>query len=97
MHVQQAHGLFSRRRDRSVFEIDTSLRGVKAWALSATAAVWLSGQLDDCLTDDDLDVALDDFLRLYRNCIIGRDELEAEIGRVMLALAESEEELAAVG
>lgn len=88
MHVQQAHELFSRRRDRSVFEVSTSLRGDKAWALSATAAALLSGQLDDCLTDDDLDLALDDFLGLYRNCIIGRDDLEAEIGRVMIALAE---------
>ena len=96
MHVQQAHELFSRRRDRSAFEVSTSLRGEKAWALAATAAVSLSGQLDDCLTDDDLDVALDDFLRLYQSCIIGRDDLEAEIGRVMMALVDSEEELLVV-
>ena len=95
MHVQQAHELFSRRRDRSMFEVHTSLRGEQAWPLSAAAAVSLSGQLDDCLTGEDLDLALGDFLQLYRHGIVGRDDLEAEIGRVMLSLADAEYELTA--
>jgi hypothetical protein len=96
MHVQQAHELFARRRIRTRFQLNISLDGNDAWALMATAAVSLSGQLDDCLTDDDLDAALNDFLRLYYRGDITREDLEVEIGHVMLALAESEELEAAV-
>lgn len=97
MYVQQAHALFARRRDRTRFPVTISLDGDHAWALVATAAATLSGQLDDCLTDDDLDAALDSFLRLYYRGDIPRDDLEVEIGHVMLALAEGEEEFVAAG
>ncbi|HEV3339408.1 MAG TPA: hypothetical protein VG125_03595 [Pirellulales bacterium] len=95
MYVQQAHELFARRPDRSRFQVHISLDGNDAWALVATAAVSLSGQLDDCLTNDDLDAALDFFLKLFDRGEISRDDLEVEIGHVMLALADGEEELAA--
>jgi hypothetical protein len=94
MYVQQAHALFTRRRNRSRFQVSISLDGDGAWALAATAAAALSGQLDDCLTDDDLDLALDSFLRLYFHGDITRDDLEVEIGHIMLALADGEEEFA---
>jgi hypothetical protein len=95
MYVQQAHELFTRWRDRSRFQVHLSLDGNDAWALAATAAVSLSGQLDDCLTNDDLAAALDSFLDLYYRSELTRDDLEIEIGHVMLALADGEEELAA--
>src|SRR5215469_11526950 len=95
MYVQQAHELFARRPDRSRFQVSLSLDGNDAWALVATAAVSLSGQLDDCLTNDDLDAALDAFLQLFYQGEVTRDDLEVEIGHVMLALADGEEELAA--
>lgn len=94
MYVQQAHALFARRRDRTRLKVSISLDGDHAWALVATAAAALSGQLDDCLTNDDLDAALDSFLRLYYCGEITREDLEVEIGHVMLALAEGEELLA---
>jgi hypothetical protein len=96
MYVQQAHDLFTRRPHRSRFQVNLSLDGDDAWALVATAAVSLSGQLDDCLTNDDLDAALDSFLDLFYRGDVTRDDLEVEIGHVMLALADGEEELAAV-
>lgn len=96
MHIQQAHDLFSRRTNRSRFHVNISLDGQDAWPLAATAAASLSGQLDDCLTDYDLDAALDHFVQLHRAGIVGRDDLEAEIGRVMLALVDGEEEVATV-
>ena len=92
MYVQQAHALFARRRDRARLPVSISLQGDHAWALVATAAAALSGQLDDCLTNDDLDAALDGFLRIYYRGEISRDDLEVEIGHVMLALADGEEE-----
>ena len=91
MYVQQAHALFARRRDRTQFPVRISLDGDDAWALVATAAAALSGQLDDCLTNADLDAALDSFLGLYYRGEISRDDLEVEIGHIMLALAEGEE------
>ncbi|HWB09812.1 MAG TPA: hypothetical protein VG826_11320 [Pirellulales bacterium] len=96
MYMQQAHKLFARRPNRSRFQVNLSLEGNDAWALVATAAVALSGQLDDCLTNDDLDAALDSFLELFYRGEVTRDDLEVEIGHVMLALADGEEELVAV-
>lgn len=95
MYVQQAHGLFARWPNRSRFQVNLSLDGNDAWALVATAAVSLSGQLDDCLTNDDLDAALEFFLQMFYRGEIAREDLEVEIGHVMLALADGEEELAA--
>jgi hypothetical protein len=96
MYVQQAHELFTRWPNRSRFQLRLSLDGNDAWALAATAAVSLSGQLDDCLTNDDLEAAIDFFLELFYRGEITRSDLEVEIGHVMLALADGEEELAAV-
>lgn len=90
MYVERAHYLLARRKDRSNFDVGTSLSGRDAWPLVAAAAAFLSGQLDDCLDDDDLDDALAGFLAMYRLGLVSRERLEAEIARLLLKLTDCE-------
>ena len=88
MYVERAHYLLARRRDRANFDVETSLSGRDAWPLVAAAAAFLSGQLDDCLDDDDLDDALAAFLAMYRLGFVSRERLETEIAHLLLKLTD---------
>jgi hypothetical protein len=92
MYLLQAHSLFCQRAVRSLPGIDLRLGDADAWMLAATAAASLSGQLDDCLTDHDLDDAVAEFLVLFREGVVTADQLDAEMGRVVLLLLEWSEE-----
>jgi hypothetical protein len=87
MQAVQAYTLLGRRSDRSIIDINhdvtTSVGGVAAWPLVATAAAALSGQLDDCLTGDDLDDAIRRFLVDCDAGLICQDQLEGEIARLL--------------
>lgn len=88
MLALQAYSLLCSRADRSILPLDVLPGDEDLWPVVATAAAALSGQLDDCLTNDDLDDAIEQFLLLYRTGIVEREQFEGEIGRVMLELME---------
>lgn len=90
MYIERAHYLLARRKDRSIFDVETSLSGRDAWPLVAAAAAFLSGQLDDCLNDDDLDEALEAFMHTYHEGLVTRERLEVETARLLLKLTDCE-------
>jgi hypothetical protein len=87
MLALQAYELLSRRADRSIIDIEsdvsTNLTGIAAWPLVATAAAALSGQLDDCLTGDDLDDAIRRFLSDHSAGLISQERLEARVAQLL--------------
>jgi hypothetical protein len=97
MQVMQAYSLFRRRIDRSIIDIDvdvmTSLSGGAAWPVVAAATAALSGQLDDCVTGDDLDDAIRRFFVDYDDGLISQERFEAEIARVLEELRDWESDL----
>lgn len=92
MQAVQAYLLLRRRADRSIIDIEsdvsTNLAGTAAWPLVATAAAALSGQLDDCLTEDDLDDAIRRFLADYAAGLVSQERLEARIARLLEDLSD---------
>ena len=100
MQVMQAYTLFRRRIDRSIIDIDvdvmTNVSGGAAWPVVAAATAALSGQLDDCVTGDDLDDAVRRFLLDYDEGLISQERFEAEIARVLEELRDNEADLLAV-
>ena len=100
MQVMQAYTLFRRRIDRSIIDIDvdvmTNVSGGAAWPVVAAATAALSGQLDDCVTGDDLDDAVRRFLLDYDEGLISQERFEAEIARVLEELRDHEADLLAI-
>jgi len=97
VQVIQAYTLFRRRIDRSIIDIDvdvmTNLSGAAAWPVVATATAALSGQLDDCVTNDDLDDAIRRFFVDYDEGLISQERFEAEIAGVLEELRDCESDL----
>jgi hypothetical protein len=60
----EAHAMFDRREDRSAMPADIEVSGCDAWPAACVAACELSGMLDDCRDDRDLDEALEHFQSL---------------------------------
>lgn len=90
MDMLTCHGMFARRTDRSVVPVRVEAdfgngRPVDVWASVMTAAVSLSGRLDECLTDEDLDDAALSYLGPIPEFVTGNDEALTRETAIVLA------------
>ena len=86
MHVLTALDSFYRRRDRTILPADIEVDGTPAWPEAATAAAMLSGQLDDAVTDDDLDDAVRHFISLFEIGVLSQEQWDSAIQEVLCEL-----------
>ncbi|MBI2480289.1 MAG: hypothetical protein HYV60_17145 [Planctomycetia bacterium] len=91
MDLLTAHGRFALRYDGGEY---TPFAGIEyepvdddLQPLMMVAAASLSGQLDDCLDDDDLDDAVRHFLSLFNSEVFTLAQWQAEIMRCFDELA----------
>jgi hypothetical protein len=101
MHLLTAHELFCQRTSRDALPGDCLLNvngnQVDAWPAAAVAACDLAGCLEDAQTDADLDDGLAHFQTLLSAEIVTGEQWREEIGRVVAALMEWGDTLAAQG
>lgn len=87
MDIIEAHGRFAVRKDRTVFGFYATLsldgQEVDGWPAACTALANLSGQLDDCETEEHLSDAVDHGLSLLSIGVVTDEELEAEVRSVV--------------
>lgn len=70
-----AHGMFDAREDRSILPADAEVGGCDCWPAVATSAAELSGRLDECQSDGDLDDAVRHFFTLLDIGVCNEDQL----------------------
>jgi|GEM_PF-4454282 len=92
MDILTAHEMLAKRQDRSALDCDVSLNcplgPCDAWPAAATAAVALSGCLEDAATDADLDEGLAHFQYLWTDGIVTQEQWDAEMIAVIDAVME---------
>jgi hypothetical protein len=87
MDVLEAHGRLAARADRSILPfravIPCDSVPVDVWPAYATAHVKLSGRLDDCETEEDLDDAINHAQTLVSADIVSASEIQQETLRTI--------------
>jgi len=98
MNILEAHGRFALRYESGEYapfaDIDYEPVDDTIQPLMMVAAANLSGQLDDCQDDDDLDEAVRHFLTLFESGVFTLAQWQDEIMRCFDVVAEFAESYA---
>lgn len=92
MDILAAHDKFAERSDRSIYPVGCKLAGMDYWPSIMTALASLSGMLDDCHNDADLDEAVQHTLTLLHAEILAESAVTDEAARVFKAVLDWVEE-----